>query len=418
MVDHEAADVGRAGTVKLNGGQVGRIGRQDVVAVAGRREGNHEARRRADGEGDRNDRRDGGGLGVHELRDEEQHDGVGPRRFTNPFGEDFLEVGQVGGEHRVGHPSHTVHGHDGDHAGVEDGGLGDGGSLRLAEGDHEGAGRQHEHLNGERHREGLAAGGGTQRREHAEDGDHGHGTEEDVERSPLFGTELDADEGRRFAVDVLALFRILDEFLEGFVLVEVLAAEEREGGEGEDADDGRRDHDGEELREAEGLTADFIAVQEGDHRDGGHGGRRADHAHLSGNGRSGERTFRTDAVLDGHVVDNREHRVDDVTRTAENRQEPADVGGEVADEARMTAEHLFRDLQQAVETARSLQGGRSAHHGENRENHVDRGLARLEAEAEDEDDQADAADEAEAHAAFTGTVKERRKHDQELDPKV
>ena len=38
VVDHEAADVGRAGAVKLKSRQVGRIRRQNVVAVASGRE--------------------------------------------------------------------------------------------------------------------------------------------------------------------------------------------------------------------------------------------------------------------------------------------------------------------------------------------------------------------------------------------
>ena len=55
VVDHEAADVGRTGAVKLKSRQVGRIRRQNVVAVASGREGNHESRRRTDLQSNRND---------------------------------------------------------------------------------------------------------------------------------------------------------------------------------------------------------------------------------------------------------------------------------------------------------------------------------------------------------------------------
>lgn len=84
----------------------------------------------------------------------------------------------------------------------------------------------------------------------------------------------------------------------------------------------------------------------------------------------------------------------------------------------MTTKHLFRDLQEAVETARGLQGRRSAHHGENRQNDVDRGLTGLEVETEDKDDEAHAADQAEPHTALAGTVEQRGENHQQLNPKV
>lgn len=73
VVDHEAADVRRTRAVELNSGQVGRIGRKDVVTVAGGGAGNHETRGNTDGESNRHDCGNGSGLRVHELR-REDHD--------------------------------------------------------------------------------------------------------------------------------------------------------------------------------------------------------------------------------------------------------------------------------------------------------------------------------------------------------
>ena len=75
--DHEAvvqdvlADARRAGTVKADAGQVGRVGRQEEVAVAGRDEGHDQHRIHADIECQRHDDRDGRSLRVNELRREE-----------------------------------------------------------------------------------------------------------------------------------------------------------------------------------------------------------------------------------------------------------------------------------------------------------------------------------------------------------
>ena len=319
-------------------------------------------------------------------------------------------------EHRVGHPGHAVHGDDGNHTGVEHVGLVD--LLSAAEHDHQDTGQKHEHLDDEGHRQALLANHRAEFGNGTENGHDSHGAEEDPEAGPLLLGELNTDQGGGFAVDILALFRISNQGLELFVLVEVLAAEHGEGANHEQTDDSGRDHDGEQLREAEGLAADQLAVKQSHYRHSSHSSRRADHAHLSGDRGSSHRAFRTDVVLDGHVINNGQHRVNNVTRTAENRQEPAKIRSEVANETRMITKNLFSDRQQAVKTAGSLKGSARADHSHNGQNNVYRGLTGFETEAEDKDDEADTAHQTEGHTAARCSVEQAGEQHKQLHPEV
>ena len=99
-----------------------------------------------------------------------------------------------------------------------------------------------------------------------------------------------------------------------------------------------------------------------------------------------------------------------MTRTAQNGQEPADVRSEEADVAGIFTQNLFSDLEQAVQTTGGLQSSRTANHGQNREDHVDRGFARFQAKAENQDDQAHATQKAEGHTTFAGTIEQACQH--------
>ena len=203
VVDHEAADVRRTRAVELKGGQVGRIRRKNVVTVASSCAGNHEARGNTDGESNRNDRSNGGSLRVHELRREDHDQSVGPRILADEFGKNSLEVAKVSSKHCVSHPGHTEHSANGNATSREDRGLGDGRSTGLAEDHDESTASQHEHLDDQRHGEGLLANDRTEFREHTEHSHDSNGSKEDVEGGPLFRTELYADKGGRFAVNIL-----------------------------------------------------------------------------------------------------------------------------------------------------------------------------------------------------------------------
>ena len=73
----------------------------------------------------------------------------------------------------------------------------------------------------------------------------------------------------------------------------------------------------------------------------------------------------------------------------------------------MLAKKLFSNLKQAVKTAGGLKRSGSAHHSQNRQNDVDRGLAGFEVETEDKNDQTDTGNQAEGHAALTGAIEQR-----------
>lgn len=101
------------------------------------------------------------------------------------------------------------------------------------------------------------------------------------------------------------------------------------------------------MEHVKGLTGNEVVAlfHEADHRDEGHGCGRANHTHLGRNRGSRHRTFRTHTVFNRDVVDNREHRVNGMTRTAQNRQEPAKIRSQVANKARMFTQELFGNLQ-------------------------------------------------------------------------
>ena len=237
VVDHEAADVGRAGAVKLKSGQVGRIRRQNVVAVASGREGNHESRRRTDLQSNRNDRRNSSCLRVHELRHKEEYQCIRPRSSLHPFNQNYLQVSQVGHEHRIGHPSHAVHSNDCNATSMEHRGLTDERSADAAEHHHQGTSGQHAHLNKLRHAKGLLADNRTQARFRTKERNESNRGEEDPEGGPSRLREDLADQRRGFTVDVLLLFRIGDQLLEFRILVEILAAEGRIRAFSEQTDD-------------------------------------------------------------------------------------------------------------------------------------------------------------------------------------
>ena len=77
----------------------------------------------------------------------------------------------------------------------------------------------------------------------------------------------------------------------------------------------------------------------------------------------------------------------------------------------MGTKSLFSDLQQAVETAGSLQRSGTHDHCQNGQNHVNRGLARLHMEAEHQYHQADTGDQAESHTALSCTVEQADQYD-------
>ena len=123
VIDHELADVSRTGAVKLQSRKVRRVGRQDVVAVAGGDHGDRDAGRNTDLNSDRQNDGHSSSLGVHELGHDQQHHGVEPGVGRDSARQSLLQFRQVSLEEGVRHPSHAVHSSNCDSASAEHGAL-------------------------------------------------------------------------------------------------------------------------------------------------------------------------------------------------------------------------------------------------------------------------------------------------------
>lgn len=274
VIDNELADVCRARAVECKSRKVRRVCRQDVVAVGCGSHRKDDSRRRTDLQSNRNDNRNSGCLRVHQLGNEQEHDTECPRSGSHPFCQTGLQGWQVVREHRIGHPSNTVHGNDSDHTSDEH--LCGANLLsRLAECEHDERGGNHEHLDDKSHRETLLADERTEFLVGTQESDESNGCKEDPKAGPLLLAELNANERHCFAVDVLLLFWVSNQGLEFFILVEVLATEDRERADEEQADDSGRPNDKAEVEHVEGFTRDHVVAffHEADHRDEGHSSR-------------------------------------------------------------------------------------------------------------------------------------------------
>lgn len=81
----------------------------------------------------------------------------------------------------------------------------------------------------------------------------------------------------------------------------------------------------------------------------------------------------------------------------------------------VAAQHPFGHAHEHVEPAGGLQHRGAADDGDDRQHHLDRRFARRQPEHEDEDDQADAADEAQAHASAVRPDQQTGQDDGELE---
>ena len=206
--------------------------------------------------------------------------------------------------------------------------------------------------------------------------------------------------------------------LELLVLVEVLAAEPAEDADREHADERGRNGDRNELDEidrspstgalARKATSDTTATETG---------LAMIPIWLADRARR-HRALGPDIVLDRDVVDDRQHRVDDVAGTAEHRQAAGRERREDRDEPRIAPQQALGDLQQHVEPAGRLQRRRGRDDGDDGQHHVDRGLAGFEPEDVDHRDQADAAEQTQRDATFARTVEETDKDNRKLKKEI
>ena len=99
---------------------------------------------------------------------------------------------------------------------------------------------------------------------------------------------------------------------------------------------------------------------------------------------------------------------------AQHRQEPGGQRREDGDALWVGAQQFLRLLHHHLKAARLLQRGRAADHGDDGEHHADWRFARLEAEDEHHEHQADAGDQAEAEPAVAGAQQQGAEDDQDL----
>ena len=137
---------------------------------------------------------------------------------------------------------------------------------------------------------------------------------------------------------------------------------------------------------------------------------RAAYSHLRRDRRHCHRTLGADALFDCHVIDDGEHRVDDVPRAAEHRQEPRRDGCEDRDLLRVVAQKPLCVLEHDREATRSLQKARACDNRENRQHDGDRRHTRLIAEDEGVDGKSDAADDGKPDAAVMHAKKQTAEH--------
>ena len=418
MVQEVFADDGRSGPVEVHRGDIGRVVRDEEVAVHAREDAQEDGTGDAQLIGQREEGDDHGTLAVDEHGDEEEDEGDGPRVVRNEAGEHGLHLVHVVAEVGVGHPGDAVDGDHRDHAGLPDG-AGDG-LLRggLAEHDVAGGGHEHDDLDadvhlrdGDRLGDGLAVG----RVEHLaerEAHDHEEGAQEHEHgRLGLLGDDL-VQGGGGTAVHVGVLLGIGLALLEFRVHVEVLAALEGSEGGAHEAAEAGRDGDHQDLRDRDHVA---VRIGDGDEGDDGGGDRRAGDTHLRGDGSHAAGALGPDVLLQGDVADDGHDRIDHMARAHEDGQEEGHERAQEGDVVRMLAEHPFRDLDHPVHTARRLEGASA---GDGRDDDVDdvrRRGSGLEPEAEHEDGQADAGDGAEGQGTVAGTHVERCEDDQQLD---
>ena len=180
-----------------------------------------------------------------------------------------------------------------------------------------------------------------------------HGNDEDAEkenehRMVIGSRQRLALQALRIAVDVITILRILDERLEFRIFIEILAAAVAPESRADHARQGRGNRHAEDLQNGHLMSR---LRHKGDDGDDGYRNRRATNAHLGGDGRHGHRTLGADALLDGDIVDNRKHRVDDMPRAAEHGQKPRRDRCKDRDLLRVVAQELLRVLEHDREAA-------------------------------------------------------------------
>ena len=243
-------------------------------------------------------------------------------------------------------------------------------------------------------------------REVAEDG-NAYDTQEENDGGPVIGGgQLFPLQGFLFPVYVVPLFRVLDHFLEIFIIRQVLAPVVADEGRAEDADEGSRHGNRQDLEQGILVSRCRHEAYDGhySHRYG-----RSGNAHLGSDGRNRHGPFGTNIFFDGNIINNGEHGVYHVTRTAEHRQEPGSHRCQYGNMLRIVPQEPFRRLQHHRETTGGLQEAGTGHHGENGQHDTDRRRTGLEVKNKSVHHEADAGNHSQPDASVLDAHKQAGK---------
>lgn len=143
------------GTVKTDAGQIGRVRRQEKVAVAGRDKGQDDHRINTYPQSHRHHNSYCRCLRIYQLGGKERDECIGPWIIRYRISEYLLQNGHVIGKIRICHPGNTINGYERYHTGSEYRAVADILCLYLAAHEHDSRHEEHDHLNHDRHGYGL-----------------------------------------------------------------------------------------------------------------------------------------------------------------------------------------------------------------------------------------------------------------------
>ena len=122
----------------------------------------------------------------------------------------------------------------------------------------------------------------------------------------------------------MAIFRYRNKRLEGFVFIQIFATEPAEDTNRQDPQQRGRNGYRQQVEKFQVFTVKGKIPQHRHQRHHRYRDRAGDDPHLGTYGAGRHRTLRTNVILNGDIVDNRQDRVHHVSGTAENGQRAGD----------------------------------------------------------------------------------------------
>ena len=422
MVQQVLADDGGTRTVEVHGRDIGGIVRDEEVPVHARQHAQEHRALDSEAVGERHHRDHYRALRVDEHAHREERECDGPRVMLHDVLEAALHHVHVVREVGVGKPRDSVDGDDCHHAALPHGARHSLLGVRLAEYNHERCRRNHHDLDDDVHGERLdfcdavdyftgwelGADIVSSNLQYREQHDDGEGSDKDIHGTLRFLGDFLVEHGGGVPVHVFLHLRVLETCLECGILVEVEPAPVRdECGRHEPADAcGNRNRDNLQV-----VDIESVLVRDDDERGDGRGDGRTCNADLRSDRSYGARAFWADSLLERDVADNRHQGVHDVAGTHEHREEERAERCENSDVVRVLSQEPLRNLDEPIHAARCLHDACAGHRRDDDVDDVGRGLARLHAEPEHENREADSGNRAEGETPVAGTHVKREKYD-------